>query len=44
LVVAEGEFPIYTVTGQNVTDMNGNLANGVYVVRTANAVAKVVVR
>jgi YD repeat-containing protein len=44
LVVAEGEFQIYTVTGQNVTDMNGNLANGVYVVRTTNAVAKVVVR
>ena len=27
-----------------VTDMNGNLANGVYVVRSANAIANVVVR
>ena len=44
MVVAEGEFQIFTITGQNVTDMNGNLANGVYVVRTANATAKVVVK
>ena len=44
LIVAEGEFQIFTVTGQNVTNMNGNLANGVYVVRTANATAKVVIK
>ena len=44
LVVAEGEFQIFSVTGQNVTDMNGNLANGVYVVRTANTIVKVVVK
>ena len=44
MIVAEGEMEIFTVTGQNVTDMNGNLANGVYVVRTANATAKVVVK
>ena len=43
-IVTDGEFQIFTVTGQNVTDMNGALVNGVYVVRTANAVAKVVVR
>ena len=43
-IVAEGEFQIFTITGQNVTDMNGNLANGVYVVRTANAAAKVVIK
>lgn len=43
-IVAEGEFEIYTVTGQNVTGMNGNLENGVYVVRTANAAVKVVVK
>ena len=43
-IVTDGEFQIFTVTGQNVTDMNGALANGVDVVRTANAVAKVVVR
>ena len=44
LIVVEGEFQIFTVTGQNVTNMNGNLANGVYVVRTANATAKVVIK
>ena len=43
-IVTEGEFQIYTVTGQNVTEMNGALANGIYVVRTANATAKVVVK
>lgn len=44
LIVAEGEFQIFTITGQNVTDMNGKLQGGVYVVRTANATAKVVVK
>ena len=44
MIMAEGEFEIYTVTGQNVTGMNGNLENGVYVVRTANATVKVVVK
>ena len=44
LVVAEGEFQIFTVTGQNVTNMNGRLANGIYVVRTANSVNKVIVK
>ena len=44
LIVADGEFEIFTVTGQNVTNLNGNLQGGVYVVRTANATAKVVVK
>ena len=44
MIVAEGEMEIFTVTGQNVTDMNGNLEKGIYVVRTANATAKVVVK
>ena len=43
-IVAEGEFEIFTITGQNVTGMNGSLADGVYVVRTATAATKVVVR
>ena len=43
-IIAEGEFEIYTITGQNVTGMNDNLENGVYVVRTANAAVKVVVK
>ncbi|MBR5238868.1 MAG: chitobiase/beta-hexosaminidase C-terminal domain-containing protein [Paludibacteraceae bacterium] len=44
MIVLEGEFQIFTITGQNVTNMNGRLANGIYVVRTANAVAKVVIK
>lgn len=44
LIVVEDEFQIFTITGQNVTAMNGNLAAGVYVVRTANAASKVVVK
>jgi hypothetical protein len=44
MIVVDGEYAIYTITGQNVTDMNGNLANGVYVVRTANTTTKVVIK
>ena len=44
LIVVDGEFQIFTTTGQNVTDMNGNLPAGVYVVRTATSVGKVVVK
>ena len=44
LVVAEGEFEIFTVTGQNVTAQNGNLAQGAYIVKVANATAKVIVK
>ena len=44
LIVVDDEFQIFTITGQNVTDMNGNLPSGVYVVRTATAVGKVVVK
>ena len=43
-IVAEGEFQIFTVTGQDVTNMNGHLANGIYVVRTANSVNKVIIK
>ena len=44
LIVTEGEFQIFTVTGQNVTNMNGRLTSGVYVVRTATAVGKVIIK
>ena len=44
LVVAEGEFEIFTVTGQNVTTQNGNLAKGAYIVKVAGATAKVIVK
>ena len=35
---------IFTVTGQNVTALNGNLNAGAYIVRTAEGVAKVMVK
>lgn len=44
LVIAEGEFQIFTVAGQNVTAQNGNLNAGAYIVKTANSVAKVIVK
>lgn len=44
LIIVDGEYAIYTITGQNVTDMNGRLDAGVYVVRTANTTAKVVIK
>ena len=44
MIIADEEISIFTITGQNVTDMNGNLAKGVYVVKVANATAKVVVK
>lgn len=43
-IVAEGDFQIFTVTGQNVTAMNGNLPHGVYVIKAENSVTKVVVK
>ena len=39
---AEG-MQIFTITGQNVTEMNG-LLNGVYIVKIGNAAQKIVVR
>ena len=39
---AEG-MQIFTITGQNVTEMNGQL-NGVYIVKIGNAAQKIVVR
>lgn len=44
MVVVEGEYTIYTITGQDVTAMNGRLENGVYIVKTANSAVKVVVK
>ena len=44
LIVVEGECQIFTITGQNVTQMNGNLIRGVYIVRTANATSKVIIK
>ena len=35
---------IFTVTGQNVTSLNGNLEAGAYIVRTAEGVAKIMIK
>lgn len=42
-VYAAGEFQIFSVSGQNVTELNGQL-NGIYVVKTANGIQKVAVK
>ena len=42
-IVCEGEFRIYDLLGRDVTRLNGSL-NGVYVVKTANAAQKVIVK
>ncbi|MBO5345777.1 MAG: hypothetical protein J6A44_02595 [Paludibacteraceae bacterium] len=44
MIMSDEEIAIFTITGQNVTDMNGNLAKGVYIVKSANATAKVIVK
>ena len=44
-IVADADIEaIFTVTGQNVTTLNGNLEAGAYIVRTAEGVAKVMVK
>ena len=42
-IVCDGEFRIYDLLGRDVTRLNGSLC-GVYVVKTANAAVKVVVK
>ena len=42
-IVCEGEFRIYDLLGRDVTRLNGSLC-GVYIVKTADAAQKVVVR
>lgn len=42
-VYAAGEFQIFSVSGQNVTELNGQL-NGIYVVKTAKGIQKVAVK
>ena len=41
---AEADITIYSITGQNVTNLNGNLKNGVYIVKSTNATTKVVLK
>lgn len=44
MIVADEEITIFSITGQNVTALNGNLKNGVHIVKSANATAKVVIK
>ncbi len=44
MIVADEEISIFTITGQNVTNLNGKLENGVYIVKSTNATTKVVVK
>ena len=42
-IVCDGEFRIYDLLGRDVTRLNGSLC-GVYVVKTADAAQKVIVK
>lgn len=43
-IVAPESAQIYSITGQNVTHLNGQLAKGIYVVRCDKQTIKVVVK
>lgn len=43
-IIANEEISIFSITGQNVTNLNGNLKNGVYIVKSANTNTKVVIK
>ena len=42
-IICAQEFQIFTITGQNVTEMNGSLC-GVYIVKVGNKAQKIVVK
>ena len=44
MIVMDGEYQIYTITGQNVTGMNGSLENGIYIVKSLDSAVKVIVK
>ncbi|MBO5085944.1 MAG: hypothetical protein IJY67_03975 [Paludibacteraceae bacterium] len=44
MIVADEEISIFTITGQNVTNRNGNLETGVYIVKSANMITKVILK
>ena len=43
-IICSDSFRIYNLSGQEVTDQNGSLAFGIYIVRTTNGVQKVWVK
>lgn len=42
-IYAETDITIYTLTGQDVTSQNGNLQNGVYIIKTQNETSKLII-
>ncbi len=42
-IYAETAITIYTLTGQDVTSQNGNLQNGVYIIKTQNETYKLII-
>lgn len=42
-IYAETDITIYTVTGQDVTSQNGNLQNGVYIIKAQNETSKLII-
>ena len=43
-IICSESFRVYNLSGQDVTDRNGSLPYGIYIVRTANGVKKVQVK
>lgn len=42
-IYAEKDITIYTLTGQDVTSQNGNLQNGVYIIKAQNETSKLII-
>ncbi len=43
-VHADTNITIYTITGQDVTSQNGNLSQGIYIIKTQNATSKLIIK
>ncbi len=43
-IFANTDIRIYSITGQDVTSLNGNLQNGVYIVKSINTTTKVIIK
>lgn len=43
-VYADTDITIYTITGQDVTPQNGNLTNGIYIIKTQNTISKLIIK
>lgn len=43
-IIANEEISIFSITGQDVTNLNGNLENGVYIVKSANTTFKIIIK